>query len=212
MWKADIKREAEYAFREARSPGARLQHVRILQHVRGKKWRAEWIDPNPGLVDYVESENLIARWKDGHSVLRDEECHQRMRQHNEALGYSKASPIGNALSVVFDATGEKGLSFYRGILSGPADAFDRVKDRAGIDRVKRSPLAYVDRDGTSHAPFDEVFDLPKAFCAKEPAAVLVEVETTEEDWGRKASEPGGDYLIRLLNEYRADRARVGLAG
>src|SRR3990167_8371340 len=116
MWKADIKPGAEYALLEARSPGAPLQHVRILQHVRGKKWKAEWIDPNPGLVEYVESQNLIARWKDRHSVLRDEERSQRLRQHNDALGYSEESPIARALSVVFDAAGEKGLSFYRGIL------------------------------------------------------------------------------------------------
>ncbi|OGA01029.1 MAG: hypothetical protein A3I00_06470 [Betaproteobacteria bacterium RIFCSPLOWO2_02_FULL_64_12] len=208
MWKADIKPGAEYALREARSPGAPLQHVRILQHVRGKKWKAEWIDPNPGLVEYVESQNLIARWKDRHSVLRDEERSQRLRQHNDALGYSEESPIARALSVVFDAAGEKGLSFYRGILSGPPDALDRVKVRAGIDRAKHSPLAHVDRDGTSHAPFDEALDLAKAFCAKEPAAVLVRVEATEEDWSRKAAAPGGDYIVGLLNEYRAAWALI----
>jgi hypothetical protein len=208
MWKADIKPGAEYALRERRSPGAPLQRVRILQHVRGKKWKAEWIEPNPGLVDYVESQNLIALWKDRRSVLRDEECNERIRRHNDALGYSEQSPIANALSEVFEAVGEKDLSFYKGILSGSADALERVKDRAGIDRTKASPLAYVDRDGTSHTPFDEALELAKAFCAKEPSAVLVQVETTEEEWSRKATAPGGDYRVGLLNEYRAAWALI----
>ena len=37
-----------------RQPGAPMQRVRILEHVRVSKWRAEWIEPNPHLKDYVE--------------------------------------------------------------------------------------------------------------------------------------------------------------
>jgi len=64
MQKVHIKAGDEYAFREARSPDALLQRIRILQQVRGQKWKAEWIEPNPGLVDYVESRNLFVRWPD----------------------------------------------------------------------------------------------------------------------------------------------------
>src|SRR5213593_4471587 len=55
MLKSQIKVRHEYAFREKRRPGEPIQRVRIVEHVRGNKWKAEWIEPNPGLADYVES-------------------------------------------------------------------------------------------------------------------------------------------------------------
>ena len=36
-------------------PGVPFQRVRVIEHVRRNKWKVEWIDPDPGLVDYVES-------------------------------------------------------------------------------------------------------------------------------------------------------------
>ena len=56
-----------------RAPGEAFQRVRIVEHVRGTKWKAEWIDPNPGLVHYVESSALIVRWKDQKAFLKEEE-------------------------------------------------------------------------------------------------------------------------------------------
>jgi len=40
--------------------------------IRGNKWKAEWIEPNAGLVDYVESGQLIAPWKEHKAVLRED--------------------------------------------------------------------------------------------------------------------------------------------
>jgi hypothetical protein len=37
----------EYAARERRIVGSPLQRVRILQHIRGNKWKAQWVEPNP---------------------------------------------------------------------------------------------------------------------------------------------------------------------
>jgi hypothetical protein len=59
MWKAEIKAETEYALREKRSSGAPCSTSASCSHVRGKKSKAEGIEPNPGLVDYVESQNSI---------------------------------------------------------------------------------------------------------------------------------------------------------
>lgn len=55
MLKSEIKPGVEYALREKRVPGSPFQRVRIIGHLRGNKWKAEWIDPNPGLTDYIES-------------------------------------------------------------------------------------------------------------------------------------------------------------
>ncbi len=48
----------------------------------------------------------------------------------------------------------------------------------------------------------------KAFCAAEPSTVLVGVEATEGKWAREASQPGGNHLVSLLNEYRASWALI----
>ena len=71
------------------------QRVKVLQHIRGKKWRAEWIEPNPGLVEYVESQNLVVRWKDRKAFLLDEEHDRKLRADNESHGYEEDSPLAN---------------------------------------------------------------------------------------------------------------------
>jgi hypothetical protein len=54
----------DYAFRERRITGSPFQRVRVLQHIRGNKWKAQWVEPNPGLTDYVTSGQIIVIWQD----------------------------------------------------------------------------------------------------------------------------------------------------
>lgn len=70
MDKNDIELGKHYAIRE--HPDDDLQHVKILESVRSGKWRAEWINPNPGLVDYVASRHIIVPWGQRRALLRDE--------------------------------------------------------------------------------------------------------------------------------------------
>jgi hypothetical protein len=56
-------------------------------------------------------------------------------------------------------------------------------------------------------PFDLVFDLGRRFCAAEPSTVLVGVEATEREWAHRAGHRD-DYLVSLLNEYRASWALI----
>ena len=94
LLKTDMKAGIEYALREKRSPGTPFQRVRVIGHVRRNKWRVEWIDPNPGLIDYVESAQLIVPWKDRRGFLKEEESRERLRQHNEQHGYDgENSPV-----------------------------------------------------------------------------------------------------------------------
>src|SRR4051812_35477995 len=127
MWKAHIKPGTEYALREKR--GGPVQRIRIVENVRGSRWKAEWIDPNPGLVHYVESGHLIAPWKGLKALLREEEAAARLREHNATVGYERDSPLEKAVEQVFESVGES-LMFWRGVLSGSREALDRVKARA----------------------------------------------------------------------------------
>lgn len=92
MQKAEIKPRTEYAFREKRVPGSPIERVRVLEHVRGNKWKTEWIEPNPGLVHYVESGQLCP-WKERKAFLKEEESRERLVKHNDELGYAENSPI-----------------------------------------------------------------------------------------------------------------------
>lgn len=207
MQKADIKVGEEYALREARTPDTPLQHIRILEHIRRNKWRAEWIDPNPGLKDYVESQYLVVRWKERKAFLRDEESERRLREHNARLGGAGGSPVAEALQQIFEGVGDK-LIFYGDVLEGDPDALGRVKERARLDPAKHSVVTYTDRHGRIHVPFDEALELGRAFCAVEPSTVLTGVESTEREWSQEVTQPGKDYLVKLLNEYRASWAIV----
>jgi hypothetical protein len=208
MQKSEIKVGEEYALRETLKTNEPFQRVKILEHTRRNKWRAEWIEPNPGLVDYVESSHLIVRWKGRQAFLRDEERARQLHDDNERQGFTKASPIDNALSEVFESVGEQGLSFYRNMLSGPPEALERVRERARFDLAKKSPYTYVDRHGTVHVPVAEALELAKAFCAAEPSTVLAGVESTERGWSHEVSQPGKEYMVNLLNEYRAAWAMI----
>jgi len=205
--KAEIKAGTEYALRERRVAGTPFQRVRVIDHIRRNKWKVEWIDPNPGLIDYVESVQLIVPWKERRDFLKDEENEERLRRHNEQHGYDRvSSPIAIALGHVFQSTGEE-VCFYRGTLTGSPDAVSRLKTRAGVAAARQSPAVYVDRQGILHLPFDEVIELARRFCGAEPAAVLVGAEATERRWMRKASH-GEDHIISLLNGHRAAWALV----
>lgn len=207
MLKSEIRPRAEYALREKRAPGTPFQRVRVIEHVRRNKWKVEWIDPNPGLVDYVESGQLIVPWKDQKTLLKEEANEERLRAHNERNGYDdEDSPVVRALHDVFDSVPD-GINFYKGSLTASPEAMDRLRVRAGIGASQESPVAYIDRRGQLHVPFDVALDLGRKFCAAEPSTVLVGVEATERKWEHKARR-GEDYIVSLLNEYRASWALI----
>src|SRR5438445_12009903 len=110
MQKSEITPGRDYAVREVPGSDTPLQHVRVLQHVRAGKWKADWIEPNGGLVDYIESRSLIVPWKERKAFLRDEAAERRLDEENAQQGYKRESPIDNALTSVFEAVGERNLS------------------------------------------------------------------------------------------------------
>jgi hypothetical protein len=207
MQKSEIQVGKEYALREKRARRAPLQRVRIVEHVRGTKWKAEWIDPNPGLRDYVDSSWLITRWADQKAFLREEANAERLREHNVSQGHKESSPVALALGHIYESVKDD-LTFYRGSLNGSPEAVGRMRARAGLEEGNPSPVGYVDRQGRVHLPYDEALDLARKFCAAEPATVLVGAESTEREWSQEAQRPGHEYLVDLLNEYRGAFALV----
>ncbi len=205
MQKSDIKINTEYALRE--KPSEPFQRVKILAHVRGSRWKAEWIEPNPGLVDYVKSTHLVVPWAERKAWLADEEGQRCLRERSEQAGYQRDSPVDNAVVQVFESVGDD-VSYWRGILSGPPEAVQRVRERARLNTTPNHLDVHIDRHGRCHVSFGEALTLARAFCASEPATVLVDVETTERKWAQEARLPGEEHMAGLLNEYRASWALI----
>jgi hypothetical protein len=206
MWKADIKPGVEYALRETRGMGKPVERVKILKHIRGNKWQAEWIDPNPGLVHFVASSQLLVRWRELKAFLGEETATDEQRRHNAAAGWRHDSPSDNALSCIFESVGDEVL-YWKGTLSGQPEALQRLKDRAKLTTAPPYSYEFTDRTGTVHVPFDAAVTIAKQFAATEPATVLANIETTERKWAREAAH-GEEYIVPLLNEYRAAWALI----
>ena len=118
MIKSAIKPKTEYALPEKRGAGAPFQRVRVMEHVRRNKWKVQWIEPNRGLIDYVESGQLIVQWNERKAFLKQEENEARLRAHNERHGYDgEESAIVRALYEVFESIADS-VDFYRGVLKG----------------------------------------------------------------------------------------------
>jgi hypothetical protein len=198
---------AEYAFREKWIPGSPLQQICLVEHVRGNKWKARWIDPHPGLIDYVATSQIIVLWKGRKGFLKEEADNIQLHEYNKTHGFEPESPLATAVEQVFESVGEA-VSCHRGILSASLDKLNRIRSRAGLPEYELKYPAYSDRKATLHLPFDQAFELGHAFCIAEPSTVLTEIETTERKWSHEATVPGGDYILPLLNSYRASWALI----
>lgn len=139
MLKFQINAGADNAIREKRVPGTPLQRVRILEHIRGTKWRAKWIAPNPGLIDYVDSSQLIVHWREHKALLKEEADQERIREYDQRQGYLAKSPVAMALEQVFGSVGDDVT--FSGCLNGLHEANDRGDGRAW--RRVKSPIGQM---------------------------------------------------------------------
>ena len=198
-----------YAVREPPRPGVEMEKVKVLERVRSGRWKVEWVDPNPGLVDYVRSANIICRWADRRPVVRDEERYQRLREVSDRLWPGDDHPLTDAVGEVLDATGESGYPVH-GLLIEEPGVIERICARCGVepDSLPDHQVAYVDRAERHHLSFGAALHLAKAFAAAEPDTVLLHLDAAERKYVIEASEPGHGYLVPLVERWRAGWAMV----
>jgi hypothetical protein len=203
----DIVVGAEYGFRQKAVPGSELEHVRVLEKVRAQ-WRVEWVEPNPGLTDFVKSAQLVVPWKQRRAFLRDEENWRRIREASEVGWPGHEHPVTDAVDEVLLATGEDLATGNSGVLSADPGAIQRVCDRATIS-VPTPLVAYRDSSGSVHLPFESALVIAQAFAAAEPATVLASVESAAHDDEATLRDPySRSVLLSLMNQRRAAYALV----
>jgi hypothetical protein len=206
--KSSIRPGEEYGVREPPRAGVELQHVKVIEHVRADKWRAEWIDPNPGLVDYIKSQNIVVAWTDRRALLSDERHAVALDTAVTESGFpGEQHPTTSAVQWVLDTTGESQLWVHHGVLRFEPGALERVAHRAGV-AVPTHPAGYRDRYGFGHLPWECAVDLAMRFAGAEPRTVLDSVDSKETEWSNEVRHDRGHHLVGVLNEYRASWALI----
>ena len=206
MEQKDIQLGAEYGYRERPRVRSPLDHVRVVERVRGK-WRVEWIEPNGGLQDFVPSSCIVVPWKKRKGFLADEEAWQVLRAESAASWPGHQHPVDDAVSLVLEATGETLWCGRGGVLSGERDALERVATRARITLDTVAP-AFQDGEGASHMPFTTALKIVRAFAAAEPSAVLAQIKVQETEISRFEREYDAPEMTQLHNRYLAGWALV----
>jgi hypothetical protein len=206
MDKSKIVPGREYAIRER--PHTDLQHIKVVEAVRSGKWRVEWIEPNPGLIDYVRSRDIVVEWSQRRALLKDEAKARHLAETIALSGYPGPDhPLDTAVSIVIDATGEPSVYAHKGVLHFERDALERIAARAAVE-VPAHPAGYRDRHGQERLPWTCALELAEAFARSEPSTVLDPIEAEEREMALRVREPAGSYLLPLLTEYRAAWAIV----
>ncbi len=121
----------EYGYRDTPKRADPLQRVRVLDHVRSK-WKVEWIDPNPGLQEYVKSVQLIVPWSEHRDFLREEAGWTRLGDVCDRTWPGHDHPVTEAVQLVLDSTGEQAWVENMGAFSATPDGADRIATRARI--------------------------------------------------------------------------------
>lgn len=180
MMRADLMDGQEYAFREKRTVGSPLHRIKLLKHIRGRKWQARWIRPNAGLVDYVSAEQILVPWNEQAAYLKEERDRVLMWQHNLKHGFEASSPITYAVYTVIENSGEN-IGVGDSDIAATPERLERLKARAQLDHLQLCDIkpSYKDRMGRLHLPFETALELARAFCAAEPSAVIAVVEAEE---------------------------------
>lgn len=187
-----------------------MDKVRVVERVRSGRWKVEWVEPNPGLVDYVKSINIICPWADRRAVVRDEQRQERLREVSDRSWPGRDHPLVDAVDEALGATGEFGLYTDKGEVVIEADVIERVCERCGLDPndLPDQAVSYVDRNGMRHVPFTAALAMAKAFAAAEPDTVLLHIDTTEREHTVDAAQPGNAYLLPLVERWKAGWALV----
>jgi hypothetical protein len=191
----------EYGYREKPKRSSTMEHVQAIERVRGM-WRVEWIDPNPGLQDFVASSNIVVPWKMRKAFLKEESDWQRLREASEASSPGHDHPVDDAVTTVLEATGDRIWGRSSGVLTGEPDALEHVGSRAEMI-LEIVPPALVGRDGKCHLLFERALELAQAFAKAEPGLVLAQISSEEAEMEQMARDRDSVQLRLMHNRYLA---------
>ncbi|HEX5493461.1 MAG TPA: hypothetical protein VFX70_02655 [Mycobacteriales bacterium] len=111
------------------------------------------------------------------------------------------SVVADAISEVLTATGEEGG--FISTWSLDPDKARRLWDRAGLEgEPDDHPLAFIDRKGVPHVPYETTLSFAQAFAAAEPESVLLHIQEWEDRLRAEGYEPGNRHSHEFLRTKR----------
>lgn len=204
MRSQDLHVGEHYAVRaQPRDRDAPLTRVRLVGPVRTGQAKVEHADGEiSGLVEWLPTRTFQCRWAERRAFLRDE---QRAHAIELAAEQQWDQVVADAVSHVLTATGEEGGFLRRWTLS-PEKA-RRLWVRGEIEEPPEAhPLAFVDRHGMLHLPYEMTVRFAQAFAAAEPDAVMLYLRGWEERLEAEGWQPGSSSAHEFLRQSRPSHA------
>lgn len=213
MLRDELRCGDKYAFRERPlHEDGPLQCIQLVKHIRGRKWQVRWIDTHPGLVDYIDSAQILVPWVDRKAYLQERHDRETLRRHNSGVGFERDSAVADAVHTVFENIGDGGhFDCKDGSMSGSIDTIERLRLRAKLTEGELSattPYSFIERSGRLRLPYECALNFARAFSRQEPAGILAAIEASEREYSLSSTNPENAYQIRLLNTWRASWALV----
>jgi hypothetical protein len=157
-----------------------------------------------GLEEWVPTRTLMCAWAERQAFRRDE---SRWNALQEAAARDFDPVVEEAISTVFEATGEE-TGFIRVWTVGPERA-QRLWRRAGLEgSPDQHPLAYTDRGGQLHLPYETALQFAQAFAAAEPEPCIHYIQEWEDRLRAEGYEPGRRVSHQVLRDMRPAHALV----
>lgn len=204
MLASELVTGRSYAQRaEPRNRESPLRKVVFVGPARSGKARIRHAEGElDGLEEWAPSRTLVCRWGERAAFLRDE---TRLAAIKEATDRHYDSVVEDAISDVLTATGEEGG--FSNIWSLDPDKARRLWDRAGLDgEPDDHPLAFIDRHGTLHLPYETTLRFAQAFAAAEPESVILYIQEWEDRLRAEGYEPGNRHSHDFLRTMRPAHA------
>lgn len=206
MLAADLVVGRAYAERpRASDTESGLRKIIFVGPSRAGKAKVRRVDGDlDGLEEWVPTRTLKCPWGERQAFLRDESRWNALR---EASFRDYDQVVAEAISVVFQATGDE-TGFIRVWTVDPKRA-QRLWWRAGLEgSPDQHPLAYTDRHGQMHLPYETALQFARAFAAAEPEPCIHYIQECEDSLRAEGYEPGGRYSHQVLREMRPAHALV----
>lgn len=143
-------------------------------------------------------------WGERQVFLRDE---SRWNALQQAAAHDYDPVVEEAISTVFEATGDE-TGFIRVWSVDPRRA-QRLWRRAALDGAPdQHPLAYTDRHGLMHLPYETALQFAQSFAAAEPEACIHYIQEWEDRLRAEGYEPGHRHSHGFLRQQRPTYALV----
>lgn len=209
MERKQYRQGQTWAYRRTKTIGEDAVKVKVLDYPKGvRKVKIQHVDGElAGLDEWVNPATLISPWKDWPKRLRAERRELDLRQHVLTVVGMPDTTTADAISLVFDSSGEQiWLDERYGVVTGEAAEFERLASRAGwtsedTARLTTHPATHDYRFPSRwRIPWDRGHQLAVALAKAEPETVSMYIDGEKTDLKHRGYLAGERWAHDYLRE------------